>query len=213
MKENKIATLEATQDGIGQEVIENVQGPATGSVPSTAPVASITMVEMMQFLMDTMQLLAGGSIKGCTKDGVEVNIPIPEAATTKDNLIGVNAASAPTGGVVVSDFQRAKTINLQDLFPFIQNGNERLTTFQDLSNAIKNIKNTVSDCNTIKFVSENGYYNCSDSTLNLPLGISRGLFCLLELVSMDSFYRQVLVDFGSGKTYTRYYVTSWTGWL
>ena len=116
------------KEGIGQDVINNVPTPPTAATPT------VSVADAMQFLMTIMQQGAGGEII-VRKEGAEISIPVPKNIKPK-NL--AKPMVAPTDGVNVASFTRVTTANPADVFPFLQGSQERLITFQNLSNQIKN---------------------------------------------------------------------------
>ena len=209
---------EVLQEGVNQEVIDNVQGLPPGSVPPS-PAAQFTVVEMMQFMMNMMQVFAGGSITGFTKDGVAESfpVPVPEAATTKDALMGVEPFATPTDGQMVADFPRATTLNLQDLMIVLQAGVDKVVPFQVLSNAILEDSyfkiRAISDINK---GTQSGTASLSPSTLNTPepneYWVARiyntGTYILQELRALNKGYTATRRSTDSGKAWSAWYKTT-----
>ena len=96
MSSKKNVVPRTTQEGVNQEVIDNVQGPTTGNeptpLPATTPTVSIT--DALELLMSIMEQAPGGSIQVCNEEGAQLNIAIPKALPR--NL--AEPMAAPTDG-------------------------------------------------------------------------------------------------------------------
>ena len=86
-------------------------------------------------MIDTMELFSEGFVKGYTKDGLEILISNRNDSEV-DDLICVESLDAPKKGVCVMTFERTNNISSEDVFILLHNNEERLITFEDLSNAI-----------------------------------------------------------------------------
>jgi hypothetical protein len=152
-------------EGVNQEVIDNVQGPPTGNVPPAEPGDQLTVVEMMEFLMDAIQQLAGGALIGIKEDGTQLTIPVPKAKPKK-----LAEPMSASGGQVVGDFPRASTINPEDLLILLQKGMDKVIPFQVLSNAVASNDKLIASGHRIitsnidwNDIRKSGIYNCQNA--------------------------------------------------
>ena len=121
-------------EGIGQEVIDNVQGPTTGNEPTPLPApaqAAVTITDAIELLMSIMEQAPGGALTVSNEVGTQINIAIPKP---KPQSFDQKSAS---GGQMVADFPRAATINPQDLMILLQDNVDKVVPFQVLSNAMQ----------------------------------------------------------------------------